>query len=201
VTKEVMIDIETFSTSQHNAVVVSVGVVVFKMTLGGPFIHARGMAHMDLTEQLLAQREVLPSTIQFWREQPSVARNKLLGPPSMTALQLRQWLWRLWGDEELDENTPVWAHGIVFDIGNLQTLCECPWTYNAPRDSRTMTRVLQPTRSVPPERLKNLIAHDPVDDCIRQIWGLWSVLPTYKLEGKTNEATAAPELKADPLGR
>jgi hypothetical protein len=179
----VMIDIETLSTHPSNAVVLSIGAVKFALRKQRPMF--LGPKHfltvLELHSQIAAGREISAETQKFWREQSPDARKHWTDTPPERVHEGLIALGNFIGDPEL----PVWANGICFDIGNLDSLYRTflpdkgvPWKYNSTRDARTVYRALPEVCTIPDGALTT-IAHDPVADCYNQIWGLWQHWPQF----------------------
>jgi hypothetical protein len=173
-----MVDLETFSVHPSNAAIVSLALVKFKMEGPGPIIDREGarVIMLDVRHQFLAGREFSPDTQKWWLQQDEkvreLARFGIPLGPAVAMSTIEEYL--------TDPAMPVWANGSVFDIGNLETFFlqfgrPVPWKYNSPRDARTVYAVF-PKRRSKPEDMK-LVLHDPLDDCIGQIWKLWERWP------------------------
>ncbi|MFL9499209.1 3'-5' exonuclease [Rhodopseudomonas palustris] len=183
---DVMIDIETLSTHPFNAVVLSIGAVDFQLGAGGkpgePLIGERFSAILDIRSQLIAGRVVDRDTQKWWRERCSSAAQDVWVRPDRMAIThpmaaLRE-LAIFLGNVDAKR---IWAHGAVFDIGNLESLCReyevpVPWRYDAIRDCRTIVRELPPLLSN--QDSGERITHVDVDDCISQIFYLSNHMPT-----------------------
>lgn len=171
--KDVMIDIETASASTHNAVVLSAAWVPFVIDPkhAEPIMGDRYLVIPSIREQLAAGREVDSNTMQWWLKQSLAASRHWSRPGNGMVQPIITLL------DSLRTQTAgkrVWAHGVCFDIGNLESLYraagqETPWKFNDVRDSRTIQRLMPPYLTVPD---LETVAHDPVADCVRQIWDL-----------------------------
>lgn len=184
--KDVMLDMETASSHPNNAVVLSIGLVGFgDMRSGvGPSIGDSFMVCPSIRQQISDCRQVDPLTMKWWSQQAPGARSHWLDPSSIMKLDET-----LAAVRRITEGRRVWAHGITFDIGNLESLfrqggLEPPWVYNGMRDARTIYRLV-PERRKPigaQPRLQQAIAHHPVGDCIKQIYDLWTRWPQEPAE-------------------
>lgn len=204
--KDVMIDIETLSVHPSNAVVLSVGACWFDIGIEGigpdgkllpePVIGDKFERVLDVRSQLFMGRQVDKSTMEFWAAQqknnPSAVAAILTATPAIVAValfELRTFLNPIVVGNRLER---IWAHGVVFDIGNLTTLCEqtdveVPWKYNAVRDVRTIVYQWPEVRQVPLVKMSEgsvsadpapaLIQHSALHDCIAQVTNLWSRWP------------------------
>jgi hypothetical protein len=79
---------------------------------------------------------------------------------------------RFVGDKE------VWAHGIAFDVTNVETLFEdagvpCRWKYNNVWDERSMVRQNTVKRTANTGLRAGLVPHKPEDDNMTAILNLW----------------------------
>jgi 3' exoribonuclease, RNase T-like len=200
---DVMVDIETLGLAS-NAVVLSFAAVKFKLYDEKPMIDKRHTWVLNLRSQFGKGRTTTYSTLEFWRDQPAAARAHWeLGDPMSVELALQQF-----GDLfPREEEHLIWANGIIFDIGILESLhrdfnVDVPWRYNAPRDMRTIIRTLSDTRKRPPSAELG-IAHHPEDDCVHQIWSLWEHWPKGDLDPTPKVTMPAPRppcFSPAPLG-
>lgn len=183
-----MTDIETLSTHVSNAFVLSFGLIPFNMTRQGPDFGRPRLILPNPYQQIARGREIDPKTHKWWLDQSPEARKHWADPhygqadgeivPERPTLEELPGLMRsIWSEVISNDENPLWANGIIFDVGNLDNLCEgvVSWKYNSPRDQRTMTRHLPPRR----QRWGDAAGawHDPVQDCINQCWHLWEVWP------------------------
>lgn len=173
---QVMIDIETMST-RTNAMVLSVAAVNFKLDVEACVVGSKKLWVLDTRSQLWT-RHVDPETQKWWAKQPPAAKTHLLQDPTPLPDFLLEFRGVVGAQDE------VWAHGTVFDMGILENLyaeygLEPPWKrYDVIRDVRTFVRCFPvQNRLCPDEVIKNHKEHDPVDDCVRQIWSLWEHWP------------------------
>lgn len=183
-----MLDIETMSTHESKALVLSVGVVVFDLKPESPVIKHEGLWILNVNEQLVRGREVSLKTQHWWMEQSNAAKelwvtmqqNRVQHVLEQIALRYEG----RWGHPEAPLEgrcEEIWANGTVFDIGNMNHLyldfeVEVPWRYNQVRDMRTIVRVnpehQKPTATMECERTDR-IPHHPLADCRNQIDKLW----------------------------
>lgn len=171
-----MVDIETMSVHNSEALILSVGAVEFETSSElGPTFTSEHVWVLDPVEQLLSGRRVDRGTQQFWSAQPESARAHLRGGTRIGIQKFRSDFAAV-----VDDVEELWANGVVFDIANLASLWleNPPWRYNAVRDLRTVLRIplLQalPGRNAALESATSqLVAHDPLSDCVMQVWKLW----------------------------
>jgi hypothetical protein len=175
---DIMLDIETIGTSPR-AVILSVAMVEFQIQADGHVeIGAEKLWVPDLRRQLALGREVDPKTMKFWLDADDSARLHWTHPTSICSFEeMLQGITDFW---RLAPREGLWANGIIFDVGILEDAYKQvgsvqPWPYNAPRDARTIYRVLEQKRSLPTQ---DFVLHDPVADCIAQIWKLAERIPT-----------------------
>lgn len=164
-----MLDIETMSLSTHNALVLSVAVASFTLSPEAPLIGDVRVWYPSLREQLALGRQVDEGTRTWWlRPEMERARRGWVNPPQYesTLKNLGEEMNAYMGYPE-----EVWANGIVFDIGNLESLIPAPWKYNATRDARTVYAL--PGRRTLPDNIE-FVAHDAADDVRLQVWRLWA---------------------------
>lgn len=115
---DLMVDIETLSTSQHNAVVTSIGAVQFVLTTNGPSCYNEGSRCPDLRFQIIAGREVDPDTVRFWQDHRDAAKHWLNAPVTSVAETMR-WLADMYSGGKCES---VWTHGTDFDVPNIRSL-------------------------------------------------------------------------------
>jgi hypothetical protein len=172
----VMIDIETMSLNRHNALILSVGMIEFDPEpIEGLRIGSRSLLVPVVSEQLFLGREVTKSTQKWWADQSPEASEHWRAPNSRVLLHtMLSCIKSFCGGKD-----HVWANGNQFDLANLEGLADDLkfgdlWHYQAPRDMRTFCRVTSATRLLPTGYSEEgLIPHHPVDDSIRQAWGVW----------------------------
>ena len=180
----IMIDIETMSTHPSNAVVLQVALVVFRLEQTGPSIGDRFVTDVpDVREQLFHGRLVGSDTQQFWDKNKDAAGSWAMADQSPVLTVLDQISKFITEHQPYDFPGGFWANGIVFDMGNIESLYRAydramPWKYNAVRDARTVYRCFEPFR----DRTNCIgveahFAHDPLSDCIDQIFKLWEHWP------------------------
>lgn len=177
-----MVDIETLSTDISNAVILSVGAVEFDFRREGPQIGTKHLWAPSLREQFALGRLVSGGTTSWWAKQSAEARNGWAYADETRLLKFLAEFRAVCA--RCDE---IWANGIVFDLGNLETLfgqlgSTTPWRYNAARDERTMRGHLPMRRQSPAELLEGLVPHDPLSDCVQQICRLWERWPEFNEE-------------------
>lgn len=153
--KNVMIDIETLSTSK-NAVIISLGAVFFEPTtgkLGRSFYYT-------ITRQSCVEfgLEVDSKTEQWWSEQSPEARTVLNCPDAEDlddVLQLFSgWLWE---NTEENQHIEIWGNGPSFDcaiIANAYQRCgiKLPWRYSNERCVRTVVEIGRTLFNVDPKK-------------------------------------------------
>lgn len=175
-TRRIMIDIETMSTDNCNALILSVGAVEWAMDTTGVLVLASKLWVLNPFEQLALGRGTTPNTLAWWKQQIPAARAHWLGGAPVKVAQFVSELHSMFA-----VGTEVWANGIVFDLGNLSALFEqagwkLPWAYNKAMDARTLYLTTPQLRTRPAD-LDNGPAHDPVADCKNQAWGVWEHWP------------------------
>lgn len=182
-----MADIETLATHTSNASILSIGFLPFSLTPEGPAFGKPYLVLPNFLQQIAMGRMIDPKTQKFWLDQTSEARAHWADPeygsrdgepaPYKISIQMLPALLKdIW--DNVNPTGNLWANGSVFDIANLENLCnmEVPWPYNAARDLRTMCR---PPYMKLRDRFgdENSNYHDPITDCINQCWQLWEYWP------------------------
>lgn len=172
-TWNVMIDLETADTAR-SALVLSAAAVEFRIIGGKPLVRASKLWVPDAREQIALGRTVNPDTIKWWQGQDSGARLHWQAPSPSSVCSLTGMLHDIRNFVFNAGNGPVWAHGVVFDIGILEDLyaqirMSVPWRYSDIRDARTVVRGdFCKIRDVAAD-VTDLVPHDPLADCIFQI--------------------------------
>lgn len=192
-TNRIMLDIETLSTHNSNAVVLSVGAVKWIMNKREPIFLGSSLWVLSLRDQFARGRTTMDSTIKWWQSQSDAARKHWQFPDKPPveigtfAQEFGQWF---------DPDAEAWANGIVFDLGNLSTLLGvAPWKYNAAADARTIYKHTAQIRQRPAD-VNNGAAHDPIADCKSQIWGVWEHWPEIDLPNAGTGGQVAGEENA-----
>jgi hypothetical protein len=172
--EHVMLDIETLSTHKHNSVILSIGLKSFDMEEKRPLFGTSLRLYPGLREQFFMGRQADIKTQQWWMKQEEEARRDWLGGQEEPITDVLHKM------SAYIMSRTVWAHGIQFDIGNVEALYDAkgvqvPWEYNKVFDNRTMVRNLEKLREQPEPVPGEMVPHDPISDCIHQIWALWEV--------------------------
>lgn len=189
--RHLMTDIETFAVHTSTSPILSFAMVPFNLEAKGPVMGKPLLILPDLLQQIGRGRLIDAETQKFWMDQTPAARahwadpgyiykDGVTRPKRMFIEEVPNEIGRFWTDNMTGSDAEVWANGIVFDIGNLENLLnmEVPWRYNAARDMRTTNRKLPPVASrdlAAVHQQEN--AHDPIDDCVWQIWDVWKRYP------------------------
>lgn len=198
-TRRIMLDIETLSTHNTNAAVLSVGAVEWTMNKERVIFTSKLSWVLNLSEQFALGRTTMDSTIKWWSEQSDAARAHWLTTPQTNLRGFRDGLRSM---IHADPDCEVWAKGIMFDLGNVASLYyaageDVPWHYRAPSDMRVFWRTNTPQRARPTDLLEGP-QHDPVADCESQIWNVWEL---YPLDGLPNapEPVMEASCEAEPI--
>jgi hypothetical protein len=167
---EVMVDLETFGTSD-NAAIVSIGAVEFDLatkTIGRTFYR-----NISLSSAVVDGGQVDGGTIIWWLQQSEAARQALFQNPGDTRDVLNEFA--TWMREGNCVN--VWGNGAVFDnviLGNAfnRSKITKPWTHRGDRCYRTMAALAgtKPDRTVGTH-------HNALDDAMAQTKHLLSMFP------------------------
>ena len=155
--KHIMIDIETLGI-EDNAVILSVGVVVFNCEgdLDGLYIELPAQPQMD------KGRTVTASTLKWWMSQDTEMPLKNESDIMSGVHKLHKYFTLAY-----EQGLPVWAHGTTFDITKLQSLFkdfgyDTPWNFWDIRDCRTIV-------SLWPELRTEANNHNALDDAKNQV--------------------------------
>lgn len=193
-TNRFMVDIETMSTDNANALILSIGVVKWVMNKNEVIFTECSDWVLDPREQFTLGRTTMDSTIKWWQDQPAEARGHWLNTKPVTSGFAINGLRAFLSGADIE----VWANGIVFDLGNIASLCKqigepTPWKYNAAQDARTMYRHSPQFRSKPDALKITGVPHTPIYDCKQQIWGLWEHWDEVDLDPVSSAGTGGVE--------
>lgn len=163
--KDIMIDIETFSTS-HDAAIVSIGAVQFDMKTGQ--IGSKFYVNVDLQSCIDAGLTLSASTIMWWMQKNKEAQDSLLDSP--IKLQLAMNSFADWLEYYDAMQCQIWANSPSFDcviLKNAFTACkmQLPWNYWNERDCRTLVALNPDIKRA----IINDLPHDAISDCLYQI--------------------------------
>lgn len=162
-TRHVMIDLETLSTSP-NAVVFQIGAQAFDLEAGS-FCDAGLMMYVDAQEGIRAGLDVDWSTIKWWMTVPD--NDRIV---SGSEISIREALTEL--GKYVRRNDRVWSNGAAFDIPIMENhyrraRMDIPWKYHNVLDVRTL-KWLKPAPRVEP-----IMAHHALSDA--QAQALWVI--------------------------
>lgn len=168
-----MIDIETFGTAP-STVVTAVGIVVFNKER----ILDTLTVHLDIKEQIEAQRQIDGSTILWWLRQSKEAQNALLSGQSiaksvMAGLKEIEDLFKTYSPGGVWGNASTFDNVIVSDLFR-QARRKQPWDFWNDRCYRTMKNVY------PDVKIKTVgVKHDALSDAISQAEHLMEIQKAY----------------------
>ncbi len=174
----VMIDIETLSLHPHKAVILSLGMIEFDPDGPELKVGCRSRFVLDIPSQLMMGRKVCRKTQKWWRDQPPEASHHWVHPETVTdpGVVVRH------VSEFCSGAQTIWANGTQFDLSNIKHLArKCGfkaemWHYQAARDARTYyfeNEIVRGDVDDYTAQCGNLIAHEPVSDCIVQAYRVW----------------------------
>lgn len=194
-------DLETLDTEQ-TSVVLSIGLVMWDDDFDDGAPQEGTVIYPSFDQQLRDSRTISMSTLAFWMENGGGDAAKQTFVPEKhrvsaheARLTLHEWFKRCLGrnPQTLDERglkANVWANGDLFDLGLLQNLWTprsetavmamrsdriFPWTYNSPRDMRTVCDLaLSMGWSYLTRDEERHPAHSALADCESQIEALRS---------------------------
>lgn len=196
---DVMLDIETLATHTSMSPMLSFALVPFKMVGERIDFGPRHLVILELSDQIAEGRVIDPATQKWWGRQTKAAREHWANPDyrltSGTLIRANVNtidLARIWSMMGMTSTARVWANGIVFDVGNMENYIgmNVPWGYNAARDMRTVYRHLPKKRERPAPSEADVVGHDPISDCVQQIWSLWEVWPNFDPDSFVGDVTA-----------
>lgn len=170
--ENVMLDLETMSTSA-NAAIVAIGAVKFDLDFG---ITDKFYTVVDLGSSIKKGFDIDGSTVKWWMQQSDAARKEVFGkglPIKKALMDFQDWLGK--------GNVQVWGNGSDFDNTIMMNAyrkfgVDKPWGYHMNRCYRTMIASF-PHVEVP----KVGVAHKAVDDAEYQANRLMALVEKYKL--------------------
>lgn len=172
----VMIDWETMGTGPQ-AAVVQLGAAAFDSKTGETQPNQDFLGDIDLVSSLMLGGYTDRSTVDWWRDRGGF---RPVGPTR----ELRNVLvtFRHWLLTSYPNVTRVWAQGASFDIAIAEgyfrrAKLDCPWAYNAGRDTRTVYDLARERGWTKPDAEP---AHEARADCRAQIATLMSALRTLR---------------------
>ena len=162
--KHLMVDMETMAVTP-NAVVLSLGAVHFNPYGSG--YSDKIYFRINIDDQDTLNREVDPSTLDWWSKQDPAIMEEAFSPDDRISLvdAMDQFHKFAWGCDKF------WSHGATFDLVILENIYRqlnkpLPWNYWQLRDTRTLFDLGfdpdMPTGS----------KHDALQDAIRQAVGV-----------------------------
>lgn len=192
----VMVDIESMGVNE-NAALIQVGAAVFNFN-GKPLPPSVNrptfVQDIDLMSSLQAGGIVDQSTVRWWNDRGGFPANPKQPPVHIRLAlgRLADWLGRYPTVKE------VWAQGSQFDVAVLQGYfrrlnIECPWTYNAGKDTRTVYALAKRKGWQKPSGEPS---HNALGDCLDQIATLRSAcvfLDAWTPPGKPADAWDYPK--------
>lgn len=168
----VMIDIETLSC-KSNAVILTIGAVKFNFQEKS--ITDEFYKRIDIQSCLDKGLHKDINTINWWKNQNIASRREAFNIDGRVPLEVALSEFKAFlGDKK---KLIVWSHGPSFDIVILENAfqncgIEIPWMYKNVRDTRTIYDLGNLDYNALGEA-----THHAIEDCKRQINGLFSVLP------------------------
>lgn len=186
----VMVDLETLST-RHDAVIVSIGAVVFEPTSGT--VGERIKLNIRPETAQAAGGHVDAGTVAWWFQQAQEARDRLQNPTPQTLKNALETL-SLWMCSKVTdpENFYVWGNGATFDNVILRNAFRsvglpAPWSYRRDMCFRTMKAMFP---QVPPAPLPaEAVPHDALDDAVEQATHLCAIFQYVNAEAKYEPGT------------
>lgn len=160
--KDVMLDLETFDT-KPSAAIVSIGAVRFDVNEPG-VLGETLYVNVDLDSNLELGRTVSAATIEWWLDQSSEARQRLVELP---VLELPEALSRL--SQFIRAGDRVWGNGAGFDnviVADAYRSCKLaqPWQFWSDMCYRTLKTVFSDV----PKPEFNGVKHHALHDAMYQ---------------------------------
>ena len=184
---DVMIDLETFGTS-NNAVIVQIGAVIFDRKTG-KIEQNTFFANVTADSCVKAGMEMDASTVEWWLKQSKEARESLFTEPRLDVVsvltQFKAWLEKMFSLGEPAGSTlekawrnriHLWSHA-TFDYNILQNAylkagVPAAFNFRGARDLRTLTDLGEVHYWTPEyEQAHGRVGvhHNALDDCIYQV--------------------------------
>ena len=174
---DVMVDLETMSTS-HDAAIVAIGAVAFNVSTG-KMCDTDFYCTVDLQSSIDTGGKVDGATVMWWLKQGDEARAALANSPRSLATALLGFNVFVNQFTVGREKARVWGNGATFDnvvLASAYRRCglELPWSFRNDRCYRTM-KALRPSVTV-----ENVgVAHNALHDALYQashLIAIWKTL-------------------------
>jgi hypothetical protein len=171
-TKAVMIDLETLGTTPTSSIL-SIGAVVFTVAgniddVSTDFI--KFYSTVDIASCQEYGLTIDAHTVRWWIQQSDEAKKELISSGGSLPHVIN--LFSDWWDKSgFTKDTPLWCHGPSFDAVVLENAFKAigytiPWSYNAPRDTRTIYDLAELDVKT---QVRSGVFHNALDDCIFQV--------------------------------
>jgi exodeoxyribonuclease VIII len=164
--RDLMIDLETMSTSS-NAAIVSVGAVLFD-TEDGVLGDTMSLS-VSLQSSIDLGLAVDGATVAWWMRQENEARKAIFGEPRLTIKTALAVLANYIESSPMGSDVKVWGNGAAFDAVVLRNAYDrsgilCPWNFRNERCYRTV-KVMFPMVGKPghADRVKHVALSDAID--------------------------------------
>jgi hypothetical protein len=172
--KALMVDLETMAVSP-SAVILTLGAVHFN-PYGNGYSDKLYM-RINIDDQDVLNREVDPSTLDWWSKQSTDVMEEAFSPNDRVPLveAVDRFHKFAWGCDTF------WAHGSVFDIVIIENLYKQlsrtpPWNFWQVRDTRTLFDL-----GWDPD-MPQASKHDALQDAIRQAAGVQNIYSKLKIK-------------------
>lgn len=177
--KDLMIDLETLSTSP-NAVVLSIGACFFDIETGE--IGEKFYKVLDVEQQLDRGRVIDSSTLSWWMNQSKEAKSVFLQKSENVDAALKEFC--RWATVTSNfQDMYVWGNGSTFDVTIMETLMKVsnvplPWKFFNVMDLRTFRRFVANNQKVK----KIGTNHNALDDAMSQAQFVCEIMGSVKDE-------------------
>lgn len=179
----VMIDIETLGTG-HNALICSIGAVVFKPDTGEVYRDSGFSTNIDWQSGVDAGREIEANTVRWWLTQSKEAIEALTNTENDVSWNIALKLFYEW----MPKNHYVWSNGATCDISILENAYSKynrrpPWEFRRVRDVRTIAHLAEEL-DIKTEELPEEKKHIAFEDACYQasyVSEMWQYLRSTKI--------------------
>ena len=171
--KHLMVDLETMAVSP-NASVLTLGAVHFNPY--GDGYSDKLYMRINIDDQDKLNREVDPSTLDWWAKQSPAVMEEAFNPDDRVPLEeaIDRFHKFAWGCDAF------WSHGSIFDIVIIENIYRQlnrtpPWSFWQIRDTRTLFDL-----GWDPDMPKGGL-HNALEDAIRQATGVQNIYSKLKI--------------------
>lgn len=172
---EVMLDLETLSTSGNASILIIAGIKFDRNQDKKPLLAIKDMPKSDIFYMKIDSNscakiglDIDPETVDWWGKQSKKIRDEAFGGKRVPLKEALMAFSKWFGNCKY-----IWSNGACFDVPILENVyrkckVKTPWKFYNVRDTRTIWDLAGiKSRDLPQNDLHHALA-----DCHRQIWGV-----------------------------